>query len=169
MTHPLVLQLHFTRSEWQRALAGLTDDDARHRFEPMNSISWMLGHLAWHEHLYWCVRGQGKDILPQLDPIVGYQQPASTPPLADMWAAWHTAIEASDPYLATLTSEIMQTHMRLNGEPHEQSIGTMLQRVIYHYWFHTGEVLAIRQILGHKNLPEFVGEIQAGGPYRPEA
>ena len=49
-----------------------------------------------------------------------------------------------------------------------ESIGTMLPRLIYHYWFHTGEVLAIRQLLGHVELPEFVGDIGAKGSYRPE-
>jgi hypothetical protein len=35
----------------------------------------------------------------------------------------------------------------------------MLLRNIYHYWYHTGEAHAIRDMLGHKNLPEFVGEM----------
>jgi hypothetical protein len=37
----------------------------------------------------------------------------------------------------------------------------MLLRNIYHYWYHTGEAHAIRDMLGHKNLPEFVGEMSA--------
>ena len=36
----------------------------------------------------------------------------------------------------------------------------------YHYWFHTGEILAIRQVLGHARLPEFVGNIDVEAPYR---
>ena len=46
MPHPLVLQLRFTRSEFQRALEGITDDEARRRFLPMNCISWNIGRLA---------------------------------------------------------------------------------------------------------------------------
>ncbi len=46
MTHPLVLQLQFTRNEFKRGLAGLTDEEARRRFEPINSISWMIAHLG---------------------------------------------------------------------------------------------------------------------------
>ena len=49
MTHPLITQLRFTRSEWLRALEGVSDEDARKRFLPMNSISWTIGHLAWQE------------------------------------------------------------------------------------------------------------------------
>ena len=47
--------------------------------------------------------------------------------------------------------------------------GNLLQRTIYHYWFHTGENMAIRQMLGHKRLPQFVGGIDDQAPYRPEA
>jgi hypothetical protein len=37
---------------------------------------------------------------------------------------------------------------------------------LYHYWFHIGEILAIRQILGHPALPEFVGNIESRATYR---
>jgi hypothetical protein len=35
----------------------------------------------------------------------------------------------------------------------------MLLRVTYHYWFHTGEAHAVRQQLGHPDLPQFVGNM----------
>ena len=38
----------------------------------------------------------------------------------------------------------------------------------YHYWFHIGEAHAIRQILGHGELPQFVGDMSQA-LYRPEA
>jgi hypothetical protein len=44
MAHPLITQLRFTRDEFVRGLTGLTDEEARRRFEPINSISWMIGH-----------------------------------------------------------------------------------------------------------------------------
>jgi hypothetical protein len=44
-----------------------------------------------------------------------------------------------------------------------------LQRVIYHYRYHLGENLAIRQQLGHRRLPQFVGAIDDEAPYRQEA
>jgi hypothetical protein len=37
-----------------------------------------------------------------------------------------------------------------------------------YYWFHLGESQAIRQLLGHKNLPVFVGDIHDEAPYIPE-
>ena len=168
MTHPLVSQLRFTRSEWLRALDGVTDSDASRRFLPMNCISWMIGHMASHEHRYWMVRAQGKYVAPGLDERAGSGQPASTPPLAEMWDAWHTVTKAADPYLDSLTTEMLQAHLTIDGQPQYQTTGSMLQRVIYHYWYHIGESQAVRQLLGHRDLPEFVGDIQAGGPYRTE-
>jgi hypothetical protein len=37
----------------------------------------------------------------------------------------------------------------------------------YHYWFHTGEAHAIRQLLGHPDLPQFVGDMSQA-VYCPE-
>jgi hypothetical protein len=47
-------------------------------------------------------------------------------------------------------------------------MGTMVLRMVGHYWFHTGEAHAVRQLLGHPDLPRFVGEIGLEAPYRPE-
>ena len=168
MTHPLVAQLRFTRSEFVRGLEAITDEEARRRFLPMNCISWIIGHLAYQENTYWMVRAQGKNVAPELQPLVGWDQPASTPPLADMWAAWHRVTEAADPYLESLTTNTLSTFMVVNGKPHAESVGSMLRRVTYHYWYHLGESQAIRQMLGHTGLPDFVGDIHDEAPYTPE-
>ncbi len=49
-----------------------------------------------------------------------------------------------------------------------QTIGSGLQRMTFHYWYHIGEIQAIRQMLEHANLPEFVGDMESLAPYRPE-
>ena len=167
MPHPLVTQLRFTRSEFLRALDGIADPDARHRFEPMNSISWIIGHLANQEHAYWVMIAQGKTVVSGLNNLVGFGKPASTPPLDEMWTAWRQTTSAADPFLETLSAGDMPTHLTWQDQPRPETIGTMLMRNIYHYWFHTGEAYAIRQLLGHKELPEFVGNIEAA-IYRPE-
>ena len=168
MTHLLVTQLRFARGELQRALDGVSDADARRRLEPMNCISWMIGHLASQEHFYWLMTAQGQNLAPDLYKIVGYGKPPSTPPLAEMWAVWRTITNAADEYLDTLTAKQLQTHLEWKDKPVPESIGTMLQRVIYHYWYHIGEAMAVRQLLGHSDLPEFVGDLGTQGPYRPE-
>jgi hypothetical protein len=57
---------------------------------------------------------------------------------------------------------------RPRDEPSVIIFGSLLQRMLYHYWYHTGESLAIRQMLRHGELPEFVGDIDGEAPYRPE-
>jgi uncharacterized damage-inducible protein DinB len=170
MTHPLVLQLRFTRSEFCRALEGLTDDDARRRIMPMNCISWNIGHLAWQEQRYWLLRGQDRILLPHLNEQFAYGSPASSPALDEIWQAWRTITTAVDPWLDTLTTE--QLHQRrpftFDGQQFELTFGSLMQRVIYHYWYHTGENMAIRQMLGHAGLPDFVGNIDDEAPYTPE-
>ena len=167
MNHPLVTQLRFARSEFVRCLDGLTDSEARHRFEPMNCISWMVGHLANQENSYWVFLAQGKRIVPGLRELVGYGKPATTPPLSDMWQAWHEITQAADEFLNTLTPATLQTFFEWKGKPVEESVGTLLQRNIYHYWFHNGEAYAVRQMLGHTGLPDFVGDMSTA-VYRPE-
>jgi hypothetical protein len=54
-----------------------------------------------------------------------------------------------------------------DGKPVDENVGTLLMRNIYHYWYHTGEAAAVRQMLGHKDLPQFVGDINQAS-YRPE-
>ena len=164
--HPLVLQLRFTRSEFQRGLKGVTAEEGLRRLEPINSIGWMVGHLAWQEQRYWLTQAQGLTPVPEVNKF-GYGQPASTPPLKEMWAAWKAVTEAADPWLDTLDDAQLLT-FSVFGQPPKtspESIGTRLLRTTYHYWFHTGESQAIRQLLGHTKLPTFVGDINDKAPY----
>jgi uncharacterized damage-inducible protein DinB len=167
MTHPLVTQLRFARSEFVRCLEGVSAEDACRYLEPMNCISWIVGHLANQENRYWVLAAQGKTLAPHLNDLVGYGKPASTPSLDEMWEVWRAVTAAADVYLDTLTPEILQTHFVWKGKPYPESAGTLLQRNIYHYWFHTGEAHAIRQMLGHPDLPQFVGDM-SNAMYHPE-
>jgi uncharacterized damage-inducible protein DinB len=167
MSHPLVVQLRFTRSEFKRALAGLKGDESRKRFMPMNCISWNVGHLAWQEQRYWLTRLQGKILLPELNDKFCYGCPAQTPPLDEMWTAWHRVTEAADPFLDTITTEQLGQVITVDGQPVVYTAGSLMLRVIYHYWYHIGESLAVRQMLGHRDLPDIVGNIDQEAPYQP--
>lgn len=168
MPHPLVDQFRFTRREWLRGLDGVSENDATRHLGPMNCISWIVGHLAWHEQRYWLERTQGKILFPELNVLYAYGAPMSTPALSEMLRIWRQVTEADDGYLDTLTTETLQRELLRDGEAIGQSIGSGLRRMTYHYWFHIGEIQAIRQMLGQANLPEYVGEIEADAPYRPE-
>jgi hypothetical protein len=168
MAHPLIDQLRFTRREWLRGLEGLSEDDATRHFGPMNCISWTVGHLAWHEQRYWLQRAQGQVLFPMLNEAFAYGAPMSTPALAEMLDIWRTVTQAADPYLDTLTTQSLQAELLHKGRAVGQSYGSALRRITYHYWYHTGEIQAIRQMLGQANLPEYVGDIETEAPYRPE-
>ena len=168
MVHPLVEQLRFARSEFRRGLEGVTDEEARRRFLPLNCISWNVGHLAAQEQRQWLLYPQETMLLPEIDRSFSFGAPGSTPSLREMWAAWETITAAADPWLDAVTKETLLSRVVREGQPSEFTYGSRLLRVIYHYWYHTGENAAIRQSLGHTNLPDFVGDIDAQAPYRPE-
>jgi hypothetical protein len=165
MTHPLVDQLRFTRSEWRRALRGVPEADGFRRFEPLNSIGWIVAHLAWHEQRYWLTRLSGSTPEPIVDEIAAYGRPATTPSLRAMRRAWSHVVVEADPRLDALTEADMIA--ALPGAP-ARLVGNAILRVTYHYWFHIGEIVAIRQLLDHPNRPEFVGNLEARAPYRTD-
>ena len=159
MTHPLVTQLHFARSEFIRCMDGVLPEEALIRKESMNCLSWIVGHLASQEQHLWVEIPQGREIDPGLRQRFGFQRPASTPSWEQMWASWRAITLAADEFLGELTDEGLAEHLLWGGEPRRESVGTSLLRNIYHYWFHLGEAHAIRQILGHTDMPDFVGNM----------
>jgi len=142
--HLLVAQLRFARREFVRCLEGVGEAEARRRLMPMNCISWMVGHLANQEHRYWVVFAQQRNLAPDLNDLVGYGKLASTPPLNEMWEIWRKVTAEADKYMDTLTPEIMQKYLLRDGKSLDESVGTLLMRNIYHYWYHTGEASAVR-------------------------
>ncbi len=168
MTHPLVSQLRFTRSEFTRSIKGVSDEDACKRLLPMNSISWNIGHLAWQEQRYCLYLGQ--EIMPYLEinEQFAYGAPASTPPLKKVLAAWKKITAETEPWLDTLTSVELQQYAFIEGRQTSRTFGNLLQRMIYHYWYHIGENMSIRQMLGHTKLVQFVGTLDRQAPYRPD-
>jgi len=168
MLHPLVDQFRFTRREWLRGLEGVSEEDGACHFGPMNCISWTVGHLAWHEQRTWLTRVQNKILFPKLNELFAYGAAMNTPSFKEMLEIWRTVTQAADPFLDALTTETLQNDLLLNGEVVGQSFGSALRRVTYHYWYHIGEIQAIRQMIGHKDLPEYVGAIETEAPYRPE-
>ena len=164
LSHPLITQLRFTRGEFLRGLDGLTTEEAARRFEAMNPISWMVGHLAWHEQALWLERAQGKTVAPAVKGC-RFGAPPSEPPFGEMLAAWRAVTAAADPYLDSLEGAALTR--RWPRESSKETPGTKLHRTTYHYWFHLGESQAVRQLLGHGKLPDFVGSFRTS-PYRPE-
>ena len=134
----------------------------------MNCIAWNVGHLAWQEQRYFLYFSGGNILLPEINSEFAYGAPASTPSIKEMIKAWQTVTQAADPWLDSLTPQKLLMTGTKDGKPMKYTFGNMLQRVIYHYWYHLGEIMAIRQMLEHEKLPIFVGNIDTRAPYRPE-
>lgn len=165
--HPLVVQLHFARKSFMDCLAPVPDEDAKKRINQMNCLSWTIGHLANQEHRYWLQSAQNLTLYPELNDLVGYGRPASTPEKEEMMATWRAITAKADEYLNMLTTGIMETKFVSPERTFPETIGTMLLRNIYHYWYHTGEARTVRELLGHTDLPEYVGDMSAA-IYWPE-
>jgi hypothetical protein len=168
MSHQVVDLLRFTRAEWQRGLRGVSEEDASRHFGQMNSIGWIVGHLTWHEQRVLFLRRQGRLPFPEIHELFAFGAPMSTPSLKEMRKAWNAVTKSADPFLDKVTTRDLTRDLPLNGKPSGQNLGSALRRMTLHYWFHIGEIQAIRQLLGQKGLPTYVGNLEATAAYRPE-
>ena len=168
MTHPRIDQFRFARREWRRGLVGVTEPEGARHFAAMNCIGWIVGHLAWHEQRTFLTRPQAQTPYPLLNTLYAYGAPMATPALAESLDIWEHVSAAADPYLDRLGAAELAADLPHNSQVSGQSVGSALLRITYHYWYHTGEIQAIRQLLGHTGLPEYVGAIEDEAPYRAE-
>jgi hypothetical protein len=168
MAHPIVDQLRFTRSEWARGLRGVSEEDANRHCGQMNSIGWIVGHLAWHEQRTFFLRPRDVLLYPEINQEFASGAPMTTPSLKAMRAAWNRVTKKADPWLDSLATRDLLRDLPRDGKPSGQTFGDAIRRMTFHYWFHIGEILAIRQMLGQKGLPEYVGNLEGKAPYRRE-
>lgn len=169
MPHPLVLQLRFTRREFKRALRNVPGDDGLSRVGRLNSLGWSVGHLAWQEQKYFLYWGSGSMPFPDIDKTFRSGAPGSTPDLQEMLARWAEITALADPWLDTLTArELAAPYTKGGTTQGGRLVGNLLQRVIYHYWYHLGENMAVRKLMGHDGLGQFVGNIDDEAPFVPD-
>jgi uncharacterized damage-inducible protein DinB len=135
----------------------------------MNCISWNVGHLAWQEQKYFLNYGMGRILFPKIEKEFAYGSQASTPLFEEVLTVWQKITAETENWLDSLTTEMLISPIVSNGKEIKYTFGNLLLRTIYHYWYHIGENMAIRQQLGHTNLPVFVGNIDSKAPYIPES
>jgi hypothetical protein len=112
----IIDHLKFTRSEFKKGFSGVTEEDGGRQLLPVNSIGWIVGHLAWHEQYYWLTRAQGKILVPEIIDQVGFGKPASTPSLKKMVSHWEKITRDSDEYLYRLKERDLLDHMNVKGK-----------------------------------------------------
>ena len=148
MTYLTIDIVRFALSEFERGLEGLNDEDARKRLRKadgseMNAISWTVCHIAGH----WLNRPQ------RLTRYASGSKNAEPPPLDEALVILAEAKGFTDTWLPEAKDEFLASKPENLGR---ESVSTSLMRAVLHTWFHTGEINAIRQMLGHEEIG-FVG------------
>lgn len=157
MTHHLVRKVKHVRQELRRAIEGLSVADMEKRVAGINSVVWIIGHLAWHEQLYWLERRGLPLVSAQLaDYGFGRTVPEHMDTFETLFAQWQKVTESSNDWLESLNTEDLRGHLKGENRSESENIGSKLMRVIGHYYLHIGQITAIRKILGY-NVPPFVG------------
>lgn len=159
--HHLVRYVQHVRRELRRAISGMTVTDLERRLGNLNSVAWIVGHLAWQEQSYFLTsRGQ-----PSVAELEGYGHGEADPDVAfpPLFAAWESVTIAADAWLNGLDDAALRQHVEGSRLFEVENIGSLLTRVIGHYYLHIGQITAVRKMLGY-SVPGFVGT-QAGALY----
>lgn len=155
----------FAFFQFARGLEGLTDEEARTRLtkadgSQMNAISWIVAHVARQ----WRMLAERAIVQPRpsgLEPFRTGSDDPTPPPLELVLQALHDAKAAND-WIAGADDALMCTVREgITSRTANESAGTYLMRDVLHTWFHTGEINAIRQMLGHPEIA-FVGPYMIG-------
>jgi hypothetical protein len=136
----------FTVREFRRGLDGLTAEEALVRHPKadgtsMNAVSWIVAHIAGH----WAAAQAAA--LRRESELMNPARDGSPPPYADALVRLDAA--TSDLHWIAVAGDV---RMARRVEDRDESAGSFLMRAILHTWFHTGEINAIRQLLGHPEI-----------------
>ncbi len=148
-------------SEFDRGLAGLTGAEAETRVAKadgteMNAISWTMSHV--NTHWFFIYRLMTDNDPPHLDRVYfGAAADPTPPPMPQARNAFASAKALTSSCLETTDDEFLSSKKEF-GPLREENLGTQLMRAVLHTWFHTGEVNAVRQTLGHAEI-QYVGDL----------
>jgi len=159
--HHLVRYVQHTRRELRRAVEGMSIADLEHRVGGLNSVAWIVGHLARQEQTYW-LTARDEPAVADLDAF-GHGEPAAAADFETVYQAWQRVTATADVWLAGLDEAALHTHVHGRSLFERENVGTLLTRVSGHYYLHIGQITAIRKLLGYP-VPPFVGS-QAGAMY----
>lgn len=168
----------FALTHFERGLEALTDEEARRRMPKdgggqMNAISWTVGHIAWQWILLAAEAAQAQNPDVPWEAILGDQRrrterfrftsdDPTPPPLADALELLREARAATSWLWEPGVEAVLSTAPQGSTD----DVGTSLMQAALHTWFHTGEINAVRQMLGHAEIV-FVGPM-TGFTWRPE-
>ncbi len=156
--HHLVRYVQHVRRELLRAIEGMEVADLERRVGGINSVAWMVGHLAWQEQAYWLLaRGEPAATPVDLQLLASGRPRAETIPAFDeLLEAWRQVTTTADAWLVTLDADDLLRHLEGRKLYELENVGTLLTRVIGHYYLHIGQITAVRKLLDLP-VPAFVG------------
>jgi hypothetical protein len=188
MYHPVQLA-SFALMQFEHGLQDLTEEEAQVRLtkadgSQMNSISWIVGHISW-QWIRLAVRvalaqghREGEDdphpaLRARVRPFQSGGGADPTPPtLSEALGLLHEARELSR-WLIGVDDALMSTvqwgtDSRDGGvvRTGQETLGTSAIRNTLHTLFHTGEINAIRQMLGHPEIL-FIMMMEGNMEWRP--
>jgi uncharacterized damage-inducible protein DinB len=148
------------RREFVRVLEGLSDNDCEKRVAGLNSIAWMTAHLMNQEHSYWLKpRGLALSEVEAFNTETANTKTTDTetkPSFQKAYTLWEHVTTASCDWLGSLSDADLRSHLSGRKSFEIENIGSLLTRVIGHYYLHIGQITAIRKVLGYE-VPAFVG------------
>ena len=168
MYQPLELA-RFALSEFERGLEGVTDEEARKRMTKadgteMNAVTWTIGHIAGH-WLSVAAYANHEERPSRVVRFLGSHADPTPLLLTDALKLLDDAKKSIE-WLGSADDSL------LSSSPagfflSRESVGTNVMRVVLHTCFHTGEINAVRQLLGHAEIL-FVGKLIGNLEWRSE-
>lgn len=142
-------------ADLDRAVEGLSRDDAERRIGDASPISWTVAHCTHMVDSWLNVNFQGKEPYALLHSD-NFRKGSTGDPVD--WEAVQTAVRdvraAATPYLESITEDELDER-----RPYTGSIEALRQtgfspryammRIAAHHYFHMGEIVAARGALGH--------------------
>ena len=164
MFHPIQLA-SFALMHFEYFLDSLTDAEARRRLRKedgteMNAISWIVGHVSWQWTVHALAAAPGPD--ERLERLLADHQgfgnrggriDPTPPPLAEVRALLRRTREASRWVIDATDADFDREGREGFRHPSGQNQGSLLMRAVLHTWAHGGEINAIRQMMGHSEIP----------------
>lgn len=159
----------FALSEFERGIAGLTSEEAQTRFTKadgtqMNAISWIVRHITvqWRNlGVYARTPGAGA-----AERSFFSQTSDPTPPTWEDALLSLVAAKAENRWMLERDYAFLDEE-RVLRDSITETVGTYLARTVLHTWFHTGEINAIRQLLGHPEI-RYVGPTEGRLEWRQD-
>ncbi len=153
MSHHLIRYSQHVRREFKRVLEGMSEADCNKRVANLNSIAWMTAHLMNQEYTYWH-KSQANEIAE----VTAFNETLKVHPadFKEAFVLWERVTDESNDWLERLSEDDLRTHLTGRKSFEVENIGSLLTRVIGHYYFHIGQISAVRKMLDY-DVPGFVG------------